>query len=319
MLESCCNENKFLTTRENVGYTKAYTARLAKCNHLNDFMKPILIHIHLYYADMWPEMKAVLEDIRSMGYNTALVVTLPHSASRLEQKIEETYPDARIWKVPNQGYDIAPFVKVLQSVNLDEYSYVIKLHTKREMPGDVFLDKMPFNYGGSRWRDYLLNFCREGNLKKSLLAFEYLPDLGMVADYRVICRHAERRFLEPLKKIMQKTSIPMRDYAYVMGSMFMCRAELLQPLKQCCFQPEDFPAADAEHTENLAHVLERALGLVVAGQGYRIADVFSSRWEQCAFRRFLLHSWRFIYSSKRKKNGGLIIKIMKVPVYSCRK
>ena len=280
-------------------------------------MKPILVHIHVYYTEQWPDLYARIASFPGLDFD--VWVTHCGADCCFEKQVLSDAPAAHVLQVANVGYDIAPFMEVLKLVNLENYSYCIKLHTKRDIQGDSFLDKMPFNYGGSRWRDYLVNFCAKENLIKCLHAFENQQDLGMVADYRVICRHAEMRFVEPLKHIMRRIDLPMHDHAYVMGSMFMCRAELLKPLKRCSFNPEDFPAVDAEHTENLAHVMERALGMVVAGQGYRIADVFSSRWEQSAFRRFLLHCWRFIYSSKRKKKGGRIIKIMKVPVYSSRK
>lgn len=282
-------------------------------------MKPILIHIHLYYGDMWPELRTRLENILSLNHKTALIVTLPQSDSMLTQEIEAQYPDAGIVKVPNRGYDIAPFLEVLQSVNLDDFSYVIKLHTKRDMPGDAFLKPMPYNYGGSRWREYLLNFCRQEHLPRIMQRFAQESDLGMVADYRLIRGTREPRFVKPLGELLTRAGLQNKGYQYVMGSMFICRASLLAPLQKLGFCAADFPAADEAHSENLSHVLERFLGLAVLAQGYRIADVFSGKWEQSTFRRLLLRIWLFIYSSKRKSSGGRVIKILKVPVYSSKK
>ena len=281
-------------------------------------MKPILIHIHLYYCDMWPEMKALLENIRSLKLRTSLVVTLPDSDCMLTREIGEQYTDARILRVPNQGYDIAPFLEVLRSVNLEDYSYVIKLHTKRDMPGDVYLKPMPYNYGGSRWRDYLLNFCRCEHLPHIMQRLAQEADLGMVADYRLIRRAREARFVAALDDLLNRAGLQNKGYQYVMGSMFICRACLLAPLKALGFRTNDFPVANESHSENLAHEMERFLGLSVLAQGYRIADPFTPRWKQSKLIRVLKQIALFLYFRKRGGDGSCIIKICKIPVYRKR-
>ena len=281
-------------------------------------MKPILIHIHLYYIDMWPYMKAQLENIRALKYSSSLVVTLPDSDTTQARKIREQYPDARILWVQNQGYDIAPLLEVLQSVNLEDYSYVIKLHTKRDMPGDVYLKPLPYNYGFERWREYLTNFCQLKQLQTSLQAFEQQKSLGMVADFRLIWRREEARFRSALDRHLSKVGLQKRGYAYVMGSMFMCRATLLAPLLRLGFKPQDFASPDTAHTENLAHEIERFLGLSVLAQGYRIADPFTPRWKQSKLIRLMKQIALFLYFRKRGGDGSCIIKICKIPVYRKR-
>lgn len=281
-------------------------------------MMPVLIHIHVYYHHLWAELRDGVRRVEELGGGYRLVVTMVEPHPEMEA-VQSFFPGAEVRVVPNRGYDIAPFLEVLQSVNLDDYSYVVKLHTKRDMPGDVYLKPMPYNYGGSRWREYLLNFCRREHLPRIMQRFALEPDLGMVADYRLIRRTKEARFVAPLDDLLTRSGLQNKGYQYVMGSMFICRACLLAPLKTLGFGTDDFPAADEAHAENLAHVLERFLGLAVVAQGYRIADVFSGRWEQSSLRRQLLQIWSFIYSAKRKSNGGIIVKILKVPVYASKK
>ncbi len=280
-------------------------------------MTPILVHIHAYYLEFLP---GILEQLYSLEpEQREVVVTTVAAHVPTVQTMLSGVRNSRVVEVPNRGYDIAPFLEVLQSVRLDDYSYVIKLHTKRDMPGDAFLKPMPYNYGGSRWREYLLNFCRQEHLPRIMQRFAQEPDLGMVADYRLIRGTSEPRFVKPLGELLTRAGLQNKGYQYVMGSMFICRASLLAPLQKLGFCAADFPAVDEAHSENLSHVLERFLGLAVLAQGYRIADVFSGKWEQSTFRRLLLRIWLFIYSSKRKSSGGRVVKILKVPVYASKK
>lgn len=94
-------------------------------------MTHILTHVHLYYIDMWPEIKEKLANI-TVSYD--LFVTLNNRNERLQQDILNFKNDAVIQIVDNRGFDVGPFIKLLNSVDLDQYDYIIKLHTKRNMP-----------------------------------------------------------------------------------------------------------------------------------------------------------------------------------------
>ena len=89
----------------------------------------ILVHLHLYYADMLPEMLNSLRSLEGRAYD--LYVTLVKDCETVKKEILAFKNDAQIMMVDNRGYDLAPFLKVLQSVSLDDYGYVIKLHTKQ--------------------------------------------------------------------------------------------------------------------------------------------------------------------------------------------
>lgn len=122
-------------------------------------MTPILIHVHVYYPELWGE---VCEYLRSLaGVPHECVVTVPEGRVDILSALKGDNRVSRIIEVENRGYDIAPFVQVINGVNLGGYSYVIKLHTKRDMPGDVYLKPLPFNYGYDYWLRYLLSFCSE--------------------------------------------------------------------------------------------------------------------------------------------------------------
>ena len=71
----------------------------------------ILVHLHLYYADMLPEMINRLRSLEGRDYD--LYVTLGKDEPLVKKDILSFKNDARILIVDNRGYDLAPFLAVL--------------------------------------------------------------------------------------------------------------------------------------------------------------------------------------------------------------
>lgn len=290
-------------------------------------MKPLLIHIHVYYQRLWPELRDRVLYLSGLGLRFHLVVTLVEECPQLEAEVQRLFPGAEVRMVPNRGYDIAPFMGVLQSVNLEDFSYVIKLHTKRDVEQAVvcLCVASPFNMRGSRWREALLGFSKPGNFECCLQAFAQNPRCGMVAHHLVICPRVTKKDKEQYHtwlraaELVRQLGLPEPpNQHYVMGSMFMCRAGLLKPLLGLNLKPEDFPLPDPEHLEEtLAHVLERCLGAVVTAQGYEICDCFSPRGDY--MREFFWVAAQrvvhFLYSRKVTRKGNTLVKVCKIPVF----
>ena len=125
-------------------------------------MKKILVHLHLYYPEFYKELENCILNLEPK-YDFDLFVTIPETNLNLKPQILSTFPNAKVQVVENIGYDIYPFIKVIQGVNLDDYSYVIKLHTKRN------INKLKYDYvsiyknkwfGESNWREGLITFIK---------------------------------------------------------------------------------------------------------------------------------------------------------------
>lgn len=273
-------------------------------------MKPILIHIHAFYPELLEELLQIPSHLKGIPYD--IWITYPETKPEMATLLTE-YEHAI--PVPNRGYDIAPFLSVLSHVDLDAYSYVLKLHTKRNMPGDAYIRPNPYNYGFAHWREYLLNVSKAENMRISLQALERDTKLGMIADYRLIWNRVEKHHVANVKEYLDKAGLNYCGYCYVMGTMFLCRANLLKPLQALRLSPQDFLPPDATHTENLAHTMERFIGASIVAQGYRIQDVFTPGHLQARWRYHLLRIKNFLYYRKRKADGGSIIKICKIPVW----
>ncbi|GHU06104.1 hypothetical protein FACS1894205_7020 [Alphaproteobacteria bacterium] len=189
----------------------------------------ILAHIHVFYPDLWPELKARLPIMDVVDYD--LHVTMTQEYPDIRRDIQSFKTDATIRIVENKGYDVGAFMHVLRQVDLKQYDYVVKLHTKRDMPQGAFLGA--YHVGGARWRNYGLAFLRTPeNFKKCLDAFQNNPALGMCAYYRLIAseeRGDEQTVRHGMELLAQMGLAPERKL-FVAGTMFMARARLLAPL-----------------------------------------------------------------------------------------
>ena len=94
-------------------------------------MKPILVHCHIYYPEMWDELKVCIKNITPFPYD--MFVTMVEEHSEIISDIKTTFSNAKIEIVENRGYDVGPFVHMINNVDLDQSSYVVKIHTKRDL------------------------------------------------------------------------------------------------------------------------------------------------------------------------------------------
>lgn len=91
-------------------------------------MKKFLVIAHVYYHDLWYILDRCIQNLPKDSFD--LIVTTTSNIEELSSKVKEHSPNAKVELCENRGYDIWPFIKVLKSVKLDEYEFLIKLHTK---------------------------------------------------------------------------------------------------------------------------------------------------------------------------------------------
>ena len=274
-------------------------------------MKPILVHCHIFYEDLWKELS---EYINNITVPFDLYVTMVQKHPMLQKQINKQFPKAKIEIVENLGFDVGPFIHVLKKVNLNDYSYIIKLHTKRNMANNVYING--FNVGLENWRTYLTDFLNsKEKFNKLLEQFENNTDVGMHANYRIIYKEKARyskRISDKYYDLFSKLKI--KNTHFVAGTMFMVRAKLFKIVQQANISILDFEKPD--HRKNtLAHYFERYFGWVITSQGYKIQDLLNSKIK--IFVSKILHKIKvFIFQKKTTSSGKTIIKIIKIPVYN---
>lgn len=243
----------------------------------------IAVIVHVFYPELWPELAHC---IRNVGGEREVFVTYADEASVSEAKRD--FPDARFVRCENRGYDVWPFLKVLQALDLGNYDCIVKLHTKRDVV-DGFRYK--FNHvllNGSAWREYLLAFAKTPAAWRKTARQLSRPDVGLVAERHVIMRRRDvpiARTYETFDRAAELLGLPAdetrRTGRYVAGTMFAAKPAALRPLLARTFSADDFEQPQGHLTETFAHVLERAMGLSVSAAGLRLAAFNGSpfwRW-----------------------------------------
>jgi len=275
-------------------------------------MKTLAVHLHLHYLDQLDEVLTKLANLQIVDHD--LFVTMTQENAKISAKIKEFDPNATVWIVENRGYDIGPFVEFLHRINLDDYQYVLKLHTKGKSQNYTHLNNMRFDnalWGRVLWDSLLATPKR---VKRDLKILEN-PQVGMLSSKYCINKEQQNyiNLLTQINQTLKILDLPETSRPeFVAGSMFYVKTKLLKPILN--LQIDNFAQTDGRIKEGtFAHVVERVLGVAVEKQGYRIAGVNDWYPHVLCMKTALK---RFIYQRKVTTNNKLLIKVLKLPIYS---
>lgn len=116
--------------------------------------------------------------------------------------------------------------------------------------------------------------------------------------------------------------LPLSNYKFVAGTMFMVRADLLEQIKKLNLTQDDFESPDLSHEGcQMAHIFERLCGYTVTSQDYKIVDcTYNVYWSQ--FLYFLINLRKFLKASiisvRVTKKNKLLIKVLSIPVFAMK-
>lgn len=275
----------------------------------------IAVIVHVFYPDLWRELAAC---IRNIGEPKDVYVTFVDEAAVVCARAD--FPKAKFIRCENRGYDIWPFLQVLQCIDLSAYDIVVKLHTKRDIRYDLVMNHAWFS--GSRWRKYLLGFVRTRRAWRRTLSALNRPDVGIAADRHVIFdgEIAGPEFRPTVERAMAEAEalagMRPREDLFVAGTMFAARASALAPLLRRRHAADDFEPYGGHDRETHAHVMERVFGFCASAAGFRVVAFSGSvdfwRWyyRQSPVAKML----RFFYQV-RSRNWKYTIKVCGIPVY----
>lgn len=285
-------------------------------NNYSD-IKPFLVHVHIFYVEMYYELKQKLSNISNYKYD--LFFTFVKEYPDVFNDIHNSFPSAHIEVVDNRGFDVGPFIYTLSKVNLDDYSYIIKLHTKRSLDSKNIFSIQ----SGGRWRNSLYSFLNSEAIFNSVVKrLEYNPSIGMHGAANLIFN----RYTDPRKThkacdaYLKERNLPLMSYRFVAGTMFMVRAGLFKELLSLENTLKDFESPDLTHEGcQLAHIYERLFGYFVEKQGKQIIDCTNSLlYSRILYTYFNVVRFvvPLIFSVRVTTRNKLLIKIFKIPVFS---
>ena len=140
--------------------------------------KKILVCVHIYYHNQVDYIVEKLKNIKKYDYD--LYVTYSQENQETKEKFIDFNKNTNFLLTENIGYDIYPFLVLIDKIDLDNYDCLLKLHTKNH-------DK----YGSYNWRD---------DLYENLLDTEYifrnnfnkLKKYGMVGSKKWILKMGDK-------------------------------------------------------------------------------------------------------------------------------
>ena len=238
-------------------------------------MKKVLVHLHIYYRDQTDYFIGKLSNI--CGCEWDLYVTMTELNSETESKLLSFKPDAHIMKVENRGYDVWPFIRVLKSVDLDKYDYILKLHTKNSNTPANRINGLNLKY--YTWRNELVDPLLKNKdiFLKLLENFDRYPEVGLMCSH-LLYKHISDGLKEDMSKLdneLKRLGLNVKNKKFCAGTMFIARSA---PYK--LFQDDrivninTFPDLPCSHsTGSMAHVYERILTMIVNADGYTVKPI----------------------------------------------
>lgn len=233
----------------------------------------IAVVLHLYYADLWPEIRAVL---KSLPLAFDLIVTTVADRDALIEAVRADFPAATIRVVENCGRDVRPFLVLLEEGALDAYDCVCKIHGKKSLHG---FKRNPY---GEVWRRRLLFdlLCADGAMAVAVKRFERDPGLGLLgaeafrvagADIADFYWRKNREFVTLLLGKLGED--PTRvEPDFFAGTMFWVRPKALASLRDLGLS-QDFEADQGKTDGALEHAVERVLSIAVKRAGYKVSEI----------------------------------------------
>lgn len=277
-------------------------------------LKKVLVHLHLFYYNQTDYFIKKLKNITNCNWD--LFVTFVEEDKNSINKIKKFKPDTIFKKVENYGYDIYPFIQIIKSVNLDNYDYILKLHTKNYQE-KLWLNG--FKKSGYWWRNELVDSLLKNKIRfiKNLNYLNKHPKTGFICSkimlWELGSKFAEDTYLleDELKLLDFKTKYKK----YCAGTMFFAKANIYKFLQQDNINIEKFaPSIKTKSTGTIAHTYERILTIAAIESGYKIKTIPNYRENIYKFFKTLFKSMFSIHNSD-KKNKNKKITILGFNIY----
>lgn len=222
----------------------------------------LAVVIHLYYPDLWDDIRDRLTRINE---NFDLFVSVRAEDSSIDLgKISKYHKKTNIFVLPNRGRDVLPFLVCAREIQkYDHYKYILKLHSKKSKhrtDGNEWLNSLldeliPIkvsnvtdvlrkrNTGAVGAKSHVVSLSRYmgGNRRAVAVVMSYFTDDDKIL---YVLNHQDK-------------------YPFFAGTMFWCRVDLLKPILNSKLSPGDFHSEAGQVDSTTAHALERVFGRIL--------------------------------------------------------
>jgi lipopolysaccharide biosynthesis protein len=235
----------------------------------------ICIVIHAYHLELLDELLLKLVNIE-LDFD---VVLTNSSGEALDQsKISSILSKSRVkdillLKTQNRGRDILPLIHCVNAGVLDEYLYIFKFHTKKS-EWAIGKAHIADGMGGSAWRQsFLDDLIGDGkNFTRIVENLEANTDLGIVTAENSLLGSGYWTSNFPRAQQLARRielDVSQNDLLFPAGSMYACKALIIQGLRALCLSEEDFEIELGINDGTTAHAIERLMGIFARAGGYQ--------------------------------------------------
>ncbi len=226
-----------------------------------------VVILHLFYTELWQDVSRYLKNI-PVPFD--LYVSIPDGKEdTAAEAVLRDYQNAFIYRSPNRGRDVAPFVAIYSAIASLDYQYLCKVHTK----------KSHHLHDGDAWRDYLFQelIGSADRVQAIFDNFQQDPTLGMIVPKGFLYSGIDINSMmnqAVLDQLSERLGVGYNRFRfdYPAGSMFWCRAGCLRKLGEAGIETTDFPEEHGQLNRTLAHGIERYFGILTMDSGYKLQD-----------------------------------------------
>lgn len=255
--------------------------------------------IHLYYQDMWPYFSKKISHMVNSGMDLVIILPTKDNVSKI---IKKAHPNAIIVRVPNQGRDILPFLKVGKILRNQGYEYVLKLHSK----------KSPQRQDGKDWADKMISdLTPQGDIynqiikimdssKAALIGTEgnYVPLTTYYNDNQPKVHWLLTRMLN--KENADYINSYNANYGFFAGTMFWIKLSSIDKIFKLDLWANNFPPESAQLDGTIAHALERLICVVPEYSKMDIYEASSAGVKKIPHKTEYIPDWSDYYHVEEK-------------------
>ena len=223
------------------------------------------VFLHLFYPDMWEELSLYINNLRD---DFDLFISIPDAVQVDTTLFTTWHKDTYIYRCPNRGRDVAPFLRMYTAAARHPYQQALKLHTKKSkhrQDGDVWrIDLYEKLIGSPKLIQTITKAFRKDTLRQlGIIA----PDGHVVSSEYYLASNKEN-----IEKLARRADLGYsgEEFRFVAGSMFWFRMDSLFPLTLLHLEIDDFDPEQGQVDGTLAHALERYFGMLMYKTGYHI-------------------------------------------------
>jgi len=226
----------------------------------------LAIIIHAFYIDVFEEIISYLKNVYTEF--KLFVTCTKENEAKVRSLIEKNEFSYFILTLENRGRDIRPFMKIIDFAISENYSILLKIHTK----------KSKHRLDGKVWRKDIYQKLLSGcTIRNSMQKFELDADVGMIGPKGHIVPMSY--YLGSNKEYLTQISLRMGIYledmmreTFVAGSMFFARTKAILPLLNISIDDNEYKDEDGQVDGTLAHAIERAFSLSVKAANMKLID-----------------------------------------------